>query len=95
MGWMWNNLRVQIPGSYPVLGILVRIPILESWFVSRFGKTQRGLKIEIVLLQWTHQESATSQRTIPRDCLCDLAHRHWPARSERFKWQDMHTFIQL
>ena len=55
----------------------------------------QSIEIEIVLLQWTHQESATSQRTIPRDCLCDLAHRHWPARSERFKWQDMHTFIQL
>ena len=59
------------------------------------GSTCNRFEIEIVLLQWTHQESATSQRTIPRDCLCDLAHRHWPARSERFKWQDMHTFIQL
>ena len=26
MGWMWNNLRVRIPGSYPDFGILVRIP---------------------------------------------------------------------
>ena len=86
MGWMWNNLRVRIPGSYADFGILVRIPIRQN---------ARGCEIEIVLLQWTHQESATSQRTIPRDCLCDLAHRHWPARSERFKWQDMHTFIQL
>ena len=30
MGWMWNNLRVQIPGSYPVLGILVRIPFRRN-----------------------------------------------------------------
>ena len=59
------------------------------------GSKAIGIKFGFVLLQWTHQESATSQRTIPRDCLCDLAHRHWPARSERFKWQDMHTFIQL
>ena len=90
-----NPILVRIPhGATPGL-VLVQFPIRGgggSGFVSRQGNR---FEIGFVLLQWTHQESATSQRTIPRDCLCDLAHRHWPARSERFKWQDMHTFIQL
>ena len=90
-----NPILVRIPhGATPGL-VLVQFPIRGGGFRVRIPIGNAVIEIGFVLLQWTHQESATSQRTIPRDCLCDLAHRHWPARSERFKWQDMHTFIQL